>query len=59
MGVQPGGIFRDTGGTQRLALAHRGNEYRIADADGTTATVQRLIDGVVDPSWSGFSPHDD
>ncbi|HHB9132957.1 TPA: phage tail protein, partial [Klebsiella pneumoniae] len=36
-------------GTQRLALAHRGNEYRIADADGTTATVQRLIDGVVDP----------
>ncbi|EMX9268431.1 kinase [Klebsiella pneumoniae] len=43
-------------GTQRLALAHRGNEYRIADADGTTATVQRLIDGVVDPSWSGFSP---
>ncbi|GKI52233.1 hypothetical protein NUBL22018_49600 [Klebsiella variicola] len=43
-------------GTQRLALAHRGNEYRIADADGTTATVQRLIEGVVDPSWSGFSP---
>lgn len=43
-------------GTQRLSLAHRGNEYRIADADGTTATVQRLIDGVIDPSWLGFSP---
>lgn len=43
-------------GSQRLSLAHRGNEYRIADADGTTATVQRVIDGVVDPSWSGFSP---
>jgi hypothetical protein len=47
-------------GTQRLALAHRGNEYRIADADGTTATVQRLIDGVVDPSlvWL-LTAHDD
>ncbi|MHB2213348.1 host specificity factor TipJ family phage tail protein [Raoultella ornithinolytica] len=43
-------------GSQRLSLAHRGNEYRIADADGTTATVQRVIDGAVDPSWSGFSP---
>ncbi|WP_187362776.1 host specificity factor TipJ family phage tail protein [Raoultella terrigena] len=43
-------------GTQRLSLSHRGNEYRIADADGTTATVQRLIDGVIDPSWLGFSP---
>ncbi|EOD2834184.1 host specificity factor TipJ family phage tail protein [Raoultella ornithinolytica] len=43
-------------GIQRLALAHRGSEYRIADADGTTATVQRLIDGVIDPTWLGFSP---
>lgn len=43
-------------GSQRLSLAHRGNEYRIADADGTTATVQRVIDGAVDPSWPGFSP---
>ena len=43
-------------GLQRLSLAHRGNEYRIADADGTTATVQRVIDGEVDPSWPGFSP---
>nr|WP_303626827.1 host specificity factor TipJ family phage tail protein [Klebsiella pneumoniae] len=43
-------------GSQRLSLAHRGNEYRIADADGTTATVQRLVDGVIDPTWQGFSP---
>ncbi|MEJ0233196.1 host specificity factor TipJ family phage tail protein [Klebsiella michiganensis] len=43
-------------GTQRLSLAHRGNEYRIADADGTTATVQRVVEGVVDPSWLGFAP---
>ncbi|MBA7848848.1 kinase [Klebsiella sp. RHBSTW-00465] len=43
-------------GSQRLSLAHRGNEYRIADADGTTATVQRIVEGVVDPSWLGFAP---
>ncbi|MEX9826855.1 host specificity factor TipJ family phage tail protein [Raoultella planticola] len=43
-------------GTQRLALSHRGNEYRIAEADGTTATVQRIIDGAVDAYWPGFSP---
>ncbi|MCF6689018.1 host specificity factor TipJ family phage tail protein [Raoultella terrigena] len=43
-------------GTQRLALSHRGNEYRIAESDGTTATVQRIIDGAVDAYWPGFSP---
>ena len=43
-------------GTQRLALSHRGNEYCIAEADGTTATVQRIIDGTVDAYWPGFSP---
>ncbi|EKW5591899.1 kinase [Raoultella planticola] len=43
-------------GTQRLSLAHRGNEYRISEADGTTATVQRIIDGAVDAYWAGFSP---
>lgn len=43
-------------GTQRLSLAHRGNEYRISEADGTTATVQRIIDGAVDAYWLGFSP---
>lgn len=43
-------------GTQRLSLAHRGTEYRISEADGTTATVQRIIDGAVDAYWPGFSP---
>ncbi|HBV2442638.1 TPA: kinase [Klebsiella pneumoniae] len=42
-------------GTQRLSLAHRGNEYRIVESDGTSATIQRVIDGVIDPAWSGFS----
>lgn len=43
-------------GTQRLSLAHRGNEYRIASADGTTATVQRMVNGAIDATWPGFSP---
>ena len=42
-------------GVQRLSLAHRGNEYRIVSADGTTATVARLVSGAVDESWPGFS----
>ena len=43
-------------GVQRLSLAHRGNEYRIASADGTTATVQRMVNGTVDNTWPGYSP---
>ncbi|HFT4548037.1 TPA: host specificity factor TipJ family phage tail protein [Klebsiella pneumoniae] len=42
-------------GVQRLSLAHRGNEYQIASADGTTATVVRLVNGAVDESWPGFT----
>lgn len=42
-------------GTQRLSLAHRGNEYQIVATDGTTATVARLVDGAVDETWPGFS----
>ncbi len=42
-------------GVQRLSLAHRGNEYRIVSADGTTATVARLVNGAVDESWLGFT----
>lgn len=41
-------------GTQRMTLAHRGNEYQVLTADGTTATLARLIDGAVDPTWTGF-----
>ncbi len=39
-------------GTQRFP-AHRGNEYQIASTDGPSATVQRVVNGVVD-LWSGF-----
>ncbi|HAU4359700.1 host specificity factor TipJ family phage tail protein [Klebsiella oxytoca] len=41
-------------GTQRLSLAHSGNEYRIISTDGTTATIERLINGSSDPTWPGF-----
>ena len=39
-----------------MSLAHRGNEYQIVVTDGTTATVSRLVSGVVDDTWPGFSP---
>lgn len=42
-------------GQQRLSISHRGYEYQIVSASGATATVQRLIDGVVDETWPGFS----
>ncbi|HBY9982722.1 MULTISPECIES: host specificity factor TipJ family phage tail protein [Klebsiella pneumoniae complex] len=41
-------------GTQRISLAHRGNEYQIASTDGPSATVQRVVNSVVDSTWSGF-----
>ena len=41
-------------GTQRISLAHRGNEYQIASTDGASATVQRVVNGVVDNTWAGF-----
>ncbi|HHL6955102.1 TPA: host specificity factor TipJ family phage tail protein [Klebsiella pneumoniae] len=41
-------------GTQRISLAHRGTEYQIASTDGPSATVQRVVNGVVDSTWSGF-----
>ncbi len=41
-------------GTQRISLAHRGNEYQIASTDGPSATVQRVVNGVVDSTWPGF-----
>ncbi len=41
-------------GTQRISLAHDGNEYQIASTDGSSATVQRVVNGAVDNTWSGF-----
>ncbi|QQN35699.1 kinase [Rahnella aceris] len=42
-------------GQQRLSVSHRGYEYQIVSVSGATTTVQRLIDGMVDETWSGFS----
>ncbi|WP_404680235.1 host specificity factor TipJ family phage tail protein [Raoultella terrigena] len=42
-------------GTQRMSLAHQGGEYQIIEVDGVSASVTRLVGGVVDSSWPGFS----
>ena len=42
-------------GTLRIALAHRGNEYRISSVDGSTASVERFVNGSVDNTWPGFA----
>lgn len=42
-------------GQQRLSVSHRGYEYHLVSASGATATVQRLVDGVIDETWPGFS----
>lgn len=42
-------------GTQRVSVNHAGSEYKIFSVDGTTATVQRLINGVPDAGWTGFT----
>lgn len=38
----------------RLSVSHAGYQYKIFDVDGTSVTLQRLIDGVVDNTWPGF-----
>ncbi|EQC0989238.1 host specificity factor TipJ family phage tail protein [Enterobacter asburiae] len=43
-------------GLIRLSVSHAGSEYKIVEVDGSSATLQRLISGAVDPSWPGFSP---
>ncbi|UIW10295.1 putative tail protein [Flyfo siphovirus Tbat2_3] len=42
-------------GSQRISLSHKGNEYKVTEIDGTTATIKRVIDGVTDESWTGFT----
>lgn len=39
----------------RLSLSHAGYEYKVTDIDGSSLTLQRLVDGVVDNTWPGFS----
>ncbi|OAT18024.1 hypothetical protein M977_03812 [Buttiauxella gaviniae ATCC 51604] len=40
----------------RLSISHSGSEYKIVEVDGSSTTLQRLVAGVVDPSWPGFNP---
>lgn len=42
-------------GELRVSIAHRGAEYKLLTTDGSTVTVSRLINGVVDQAWPGFS----
>lgn len=42
-------------GSQRISVSHKGSEYKVTEVDGTTATVKRLVDGVLDESWGGFT----
>ena len=43
-------------GLIRLSLSHAGYEYKVTEIDGTSLTLQRLVGGVVDLTWPGFSP---
>jgi hypothetical protein len=43
-------------GYVRLSVSHSGSEYKILEIDGSSVTLERVIDGSVDPSWPGFSP---
>lgn len=40
----------------RLSVSHAGSEYKIQDIDASSITLQRVVDGAVDPAWPGFSP---
>jgi hypothetical protein len=40
----------------RLSVSHAGSEYKIQDIDASSVTLQRVVDGAVDPTWPGFSP---
>lgn len=42
-------------GSQRISVSHKDSEYKVTEVDGTTATVKRLINGVIDESWGGFT----
>lgn len=42
-------------GPNRISLGYRGNQFRITNIDGLTATVERLTDaGMTDTGWPGF-----
>lgn len=43
-------------GLIRLSLSHAGYEYKVTAIDGSSLILQRLVSGVVDLTWPGFSP---
>lgn len=43
-------------GYVRLSVSHAGSEYKILEVDASSVTLQRVVDGAVDPTWPGFSP---
>lgn len=43
-------------GYVRLSVSHAGSEYKILEVDASSVTLQRIVDGAIDPSWPGFSP---
>lgn len=40
----------------RLSVSHAGNEYKILEIDASSVTLQRIVSGVADTTWPGFSP---
>ncbi|WP_425536420.1 TipJ family phage tail tip protein, partial [Escherichia coli] len=40
----------------RLSVSHSGSEYKILEIDASTVTLERIVGGVVDPTWPGFTP---
>ncbi|HAJ0507319.1 TPA: kinase, partial [Escherichia coli] len=40
----------------RLSVSHSGSEYKILEIDASTVTLERVVEGVVDHTWPGFSP---
>lgn len=43
-------------GYVRLSVSHAGSEYKILEVDASSVTLQRVVDGEIDPTWPGFSP---
>nr|MBO2512191.1 hypothetical protein [Gammaproteobacteria bacterium] len=42
-------------GNVRLSISHRDAQYRLVSVSGTTASVDRLLDGAADAGWAGWA----
>lgn len=40
----------------RLSVSHSGSEYKILEIDASTVTLERVVEGVIDHTWPGFTP---